>query len=244
MSESVKADLMMGFTDQGGGYVWAESMLDVAPDDKFLNDYVVAPTADYFSSFFEVKSFSFAMAAKGDDKDTGAMSQKQQQEASGLPKVVQDAFTRWRSATDEEAKKIHFPVEFNTFTFSRLLDGASPTFFQACCNSTSFKSAALVKRVSVGTTKDRLGKARGFLRFDFRDVLMTGINWDDGELVTENCTFICRAMRVRYKQQRSDGTIDNEIANAIWPNRKASILDSIDDPRLILILSELENYAQ
>jgi len=241
MSESVKADLMMGFVGPKG-IVWAESTLEVAEGDSFLKDYIVAPSADYFSSFFEVKSFNFAMAVKGADQAAGALSKQQAQQAqqaSGGTKPPKDAFERWRSATDEEAKTMHFPVEFNTFTFSRLLDGASPTFFQACCNSTTFTSAALVKRVSVGATpSDPLGKARGFLRFDFREVLMTGIEWADGELVTENCTFICRAMRVRYKQQKFDGGFETDVPRAVWPDPRG-LGGSIDDPKLEAILAEL-----
>ena len=111
-------------------------------------------------------------------------------------------------------------MEFNAFSFTRLLDAASMPFFNCCCNSVSFKSAALVKRLSVGVVGDNRMRPMGFLRFDFRDVLLTGVNWDDGDLVSESCTFICRAMRVRYKQQDVKGTVPSKwTSQAVWPHR-------------------------
>jgi hypothetical protein len=72
-----------------------------------------------------------------------------------------------------------------------------------CCNSKSFASATLIKRKAAGT--DTSGHA--FLRIDFKDVLVIGLDWDSGDVVKEKCKFICRGVKVQYKPQTSDGSL-------------------------------------
>ena len=60
----------------------------------------------------------------------------------------------------------------------------------------------------------------GYLRIDFRDVLLTGLAWDDGDMVTERITFICKAMRLRYKPQRADGSLASPAPDAVWDQMK------------------------
>lgn len=240
MADQSRADLLMKFTDKGGNPVWAECRLDVSEGDTFMKDFDATSTSEEYSPYFEVKSFDFAIAVRPQDKGVGAIS-KQAASAGGRASAASDEFLRWRSAKEEEYQDIHFPVEFNAFSFSRLLDAASMPFFTACCNSASFKSATLVKRVSVGTAEGNAVRPMAFLRFEFRDVLLTGVNWDDGELVTEKCTFICRAMRVQYKQQDANGSLPrNESSRAVWPHVEKSLLSMIDH-QLRGILQDLEN---
>lgn len=241
MAEETKADLMMSFRPTAGSYVEAESTLDVASTDNFLSDYETAPSQAYYSSFFEVASFDFTMNVKSKDDAVGALS-RQPQAVTGRPSPQAEAFSRWRSAKEDEYRKIHYPVEFNEFRFSRLIDAASPTFFQACCNSTSFHSAALVKRVLIGEAGSTEVRARGYLRFDFRGVLLTGVDWSDGDLVQEQCTFICRAMRLRYKQQLVTGTLTEVVSTSIWPNPSGS-LGKIEDMKLLAMVLELMQYG-
>lgn len=241
MVDQSRADLVMRFTDKYGAPILAESTLDVDSKDSLMEGFEPTSSADDYSNFFEVNTFSFAIVVKPGDKDIGALSKQTAAAAAakGTSPVAADAFLRWRSADEGDYRKIHYPVEFNAFNFTRLLDAASMPFFMSCCNSTSFKSAALVKRVSVGTAGDDTKKPMGFLRFDFRDVLMTGVNWDDGDLVSESCTFICRAMRVRYKQQSAAGSLPATYSTqAVWPNPAplgGDVLDSV----LLAMIQEL-----
>ena len=46
-----------------------------------------------------------------------------------------------------------------------------------------------------------------FLRIDFTDVLVIGVDWDSGDVVKEKCKFICRGVKVQYKPQTSDGSL-------------------------------------
>jgi type VI protein secretion system component Hcp len=217
MSGNVRSDLVMLFTDKSGGPVWAESTLDVAKADPMMKGFNPITEYDDYSNFFEVTSFNFSVALRPNDQGVGSLSQASQGPSSVAP-AAQDQFSRWRSAKADEYKKILFPLEFDTFSFSRVIDGASPVFFNACCNQESFKTAALVKRVAVGDG-DSVRHTLGFLRLDFRDVLLTGVNWDDGDMVTESCTFICKAMRVRYRAQMAQGSLE-QATEANWDQQK------------------------
>jgi type VI protein secretion system component Hcp len=217
-----KSDIVMMFVDSSGTAVLAESTLDVLKGDPFMaagwtgGKPVPAFEAitDYndYSNFFEVTSFNFNIKLNPRDDSQSKLSGASK--SSGAH-VVSDQFSRWRSASNEDVKDIPLPVDFDNFTFTRVIDGASPRFFDACCNQVSFQSAVLVKRVAVGGGLGTavVQRSVGFLRFDFRDVMLTSVDWDDGDLVTESCTFICKAMRVRYRQQRASGRFDDESAS-------------------------------
>jgi len=216
-----KSDIVMMFVDNSGAAVLAESTLDVLKGDPFMAAASISgkkvpafeAITDYndYSNFFEVKSFNFNI--KLNPRDDAQSKLSGATKSSGAH-VVADQFSSWRSASNEDFKRIPLPVDFDNFTFTRVIDGASPRFFDACCNQVSFQSAALVKRVAVGGgAGNAVQRSVGFIRFDFRDVMLTSVDWDDGDLVTESCTFICKAMKVRYRQQRASGKFDDESAS-------------------------------
>lgn len=220
-----KTDLVMQFVLDGQP-VWAECALDIAPGDTLMSDF---KSADYdnYSSFFEASNFSMSLSVKENDESSNGLSQHVRQPAQQTKSPVTGPFSRWRSATTpQEAKALasKYPVEFDTFTFERVIDRASPIFFQSCCTSTTFDSAVLVKRMSQG---DQGGGSRptvGYLRIDFTKVLITGIHWDDGDVVKETCEFICRSMKLKYRKQKADGTIASGPGTefgAFWPNDRS-----------------------
>jgi len=131
--------------------------------------------------YLEVKSFDFSITVKLEDKEVSSLSKKAASSSGGRKLAEPDTFERWRSVEGNEWRGMHFPVEFDKFSFTRLLDAASMPFFTACCNSVSFYSASLVKRVSVGIAGSDQKKPMDFLRFDFRDVLLIDVCWSDGE---------------------------------------------------------------
>ncbi len=215
------SDIVMKFVYADGGPVFSESALDASGDDDFMKGF--KPITDYndYSNFFECSGFNFTAALKPKDQGVGALNQ-QGQAATGRAPAAADQFSRWRSASESEYQKITFPSIIDSFTFTRVIDSASPVFFSACCNQVSFRSAAMVRRVSVGQLGGEKRNAAGFLRMDFKDVLLTSVNWSDGELVTESCTFICKAMRIRYRQQTPDARLQGSF-EAFWnPNGQIS----------------------
>ncbi len=192
MVDTPKTDTVMKFEFQGTP-VFSECTLEVTKGDTLMDGFKAAQpgVASSYSNFFEVHDFDFEMSLKeGDTKevmtDTGA-------------------FARWRSAATSEYKDIKYPLEFDKFTFKRTIDRASPIFFKACCDSTSFDSATLVKRLSQGGDRPVMG----IMRIDFYTVLLTGLDWSDGELIQESCDFICQKMKITLRSQTVDGTISS-----------------------------------
>ena len=202
--------------------VWAECALDIAPNDTLMKDFLKNTNYDNYSNFFEVTNFDFSIALKESDESNNVISQQARNHQTQHPKLgANNAFARWRSATNAEYKSIYYPLEFDQFNFKRVIDSASPIFFQCCCESRTFDSAVLVKRVAQGDLGGPKNQSIAFLRIDFTKVLITGINWDDGDLVTESCEFICQGMKVTYRRQKEDGTVAGGAGNefsATWPN--------------------------
>jgi type VI protein secretion system component Hcp len=190
-------DLLMKFVAQGGEALNAECQTTVDPKDDLLHDFKTG-------KFFEIDEFNFgagledhdSAAEKPSDKLGGKYGEKLK---PGLGAHASRArFTNWLSGEQKV-----YPVDLEPFTFSRQMDQASPLLFKMCCNSISFASATLIKRKAAST--DVSGRA--FLRIDFKDVLVIGVDWDSGDVVKEKCKFICRGVKVQYKPQMPDGTL-------------------------------------
>ncbi|HVY16441.1 MAG TPA: type VI secretion system tube protein Hcp [Rhodopila sp.] len=191
MAESApKTDTVMKFEFEKKP-VYAECTLSVASGDSLMDGFRpgVAGVKSSYSNFFEVHDSNFSMSLKEDD------SMKTSGDAG--------PFASWRSATDEEAEKIKYPFEFDKFSFKRTVDQASPLFFYNCCNSITFDSATVVKRLNQGGDRPSMG----IMRIDFYTVLLTGVDWTDGELIQESCEFICQKMKITLRRQGANGVI-------------------------------------
>ena len=229
-------DIAMKFMDENGDAVYAESTLAVDPNDPFMKDF--HPITDYknYSDFFEVESFDFAMNLKPKDAGSGNLSRAATQPGQPAPrtgttpagapgagakaKQAGDEFQRWRSATEDEAKKIKFELQFDSFRFSRVIDGASPLFFQNCSRQKPFRSVVLVKRVAnTGATK-QIHQSLAFMRVEFKEVLLKSLKWSDGELVTEACEFVCESLEFKYRQQQAGGNLLAITPPATWDRKR------------------------
>ena len=206
-----KADMVMQFVRKdGGGPVLAECALETDPDDKFLTGFT-PQTYDTYSDFFEITKFEFGVEVKDEDaskkKDKGGTHKDPKGKDGKDSSKGKGAFLSWRAATDSDVKTIQYPLEPDKFSFERQIDSASIVFFEACCKSQTFEKATLVKRVQ--TTPDK--PAQGFLQMIFYQVMITGLNWDDGEMLNETCEFICRGFEVFYRLQNFDGSLGEKI---------------------------------
>jgi type VI protein secretion system component Hcp len=222
MTDQTSSDLLMRFINRPTRKhpertVLAESMLDIPKEDKFLEGFEVAPTADDWSNFFEISSFGISLAAKPQDQTPQGHDNKKAG-VGGTPRAAGgewNTFYRWASQRSNTGPpKIR--VEFERFSFSRIIDVASMTFFQQCCDQDSFEEAILVKRVSTGLQGGDKRQSMGYLKFVFSDVLLVSFGWDDGELITENCEFICKKMTLNYKQQDAAGMLSKPVGQLIW----------------------------
>jgi len=230
MADDNATDLVMKFVFEGRP-VWAECALEIDPEDKLMKDFARNKGYDNYAEFFEVSGFDFGISLKENDDNPsnptvrnagrpgGQGGQPGQPGQPAKPRAM--PFASWRSAVGKTYQEIFFPLEFDDFNFERTIDAASPIFFQHCCNSKTFSSATLVKRLSQGEGTRESGtifSQVGFLRIDFREVLITSISWDDGDVVKEKVSFICKEMEIKYRQQDVSGKIIESKDHAIWPN--------------------------
>ncbi len=177
-------DLLMKFV-KGSDAIDAECQTTVDSKDDLLHDFKTG-------KFFEIDEFNFGVGLEDDN------SASEKRNPAGASHSHRTRFSNWLRG---ETKS--YPVDLEPFTFSRQMDQASPLLFEMCCDSKSFASATLIKRKAAGS--DVSGRA--FLRIDFKDVLVIGVDWDSGDVVKEKCKFICRGVKVQYKPQTADGTL-------------------------------------
>lgn len=199
MVDAPKTDTIMKFTYERQP-VESECTLAITRDDTMMLGFRAAQpgTRESYSNFFEVRDFDFGMSIK--------------ESSAGSNSTDTGPFASWRSAANEEWKTIakkDYPLEFDKFSFKRTTDRASPLLFKNCCNSTTFDSATVVKRLSQGGDRPVMG----VMRVDFYTVLITGIDWGNGDLIEESCDFICQKMKITLRTQAVDGTISsaNEV---------------------------------
>lgn len=111
---------------------------------------------------------------------------------------------------------LDYDIDVHPFSFSRQLDMASPIFLEHCAGVVPFAKATLVKRKFTGN----LGFHESYLRMIFTDVLLTGVEWDDGEVIKEKCSFVYRKIEVAYRPQKQDGSLDKEVPGVWQAKRK------------------------
>ena len=208
-------DILMRMMVTESTPLYAECQTEVTTDeDDFVFDY-------YNGQFFELTDFTFGMNL--DDKspsDTGSgggggitpanlLAAKARLRPLGGPSAgsiapppppaqaaSQGRFQSWKSATAAEITSMPpYEVKMDEFSVTRLYDMASPVLFEKCCNSDTFVSASIVKRKLIGAEM-----LRGFLRIDFDDVMITHVDWQNGENVKETLKFAFRKMTVQYRK--------------------------------------------
>jgi type VI protein secretion system component Hcp len=115
-------------------------------------------------------------------------------------------FQSWRAG-----KSVRYPLDVQPITFERLIDVSSTTLIQNCIDCISYDSATVIKRKPAG------GELAGevYLRMDFNGVLVTGVEWSDGDYVKETCTFICRSITVSYRAQLPHGGL-GPVVSGFW----------------------------
>jgi len=118
------------------------------------------------------------------------------------------SFARWRSATDDSWQQAGaYPAYINEFSFTRLIDMASPVLFDFCCRKESFPFVTFIKRKAAIAGSSTEPESLAYLRIDLANVLLTSIRWSDGDIVEETCQMKCQKMRIIYWQQDFDSTL-------------------------------------
>ncbi len=202
MSGQQSSEILMQIIDNSGNPLAADTQTEL---DKDEDDLVF----DYFNgTCFTVDNFSFGLKLDDSDSTTDTASPAGKSHGNAVGQSAQTGsqtpFGKWKSATSEEIRAMKpYKWGFDTFQVTRRFDQASPVLFQACARSTTFQSISMVKRKTVGG-----GMLQSFLRFDFGNVLITNVSWEDAEVIKETLEFLFRTVTVQYRRQAFDGTLN------------------------------------
>ena len=109
-------------------------------------------------------------------------------------------------------------VQMQDFHFTTRVSKASPALFLACATGQHMKEAKLAA-VKAGAMQQE------FLTWTFSDVLVSGYQTGgaEGDLVTDQVSLSFSKIKVEYKAQKADGSLDTPIV-AGWDkkaNKKA-----------------------
>ena len=115
-----------------------------------------------------------------------------------------------------------YPSRTDPFSVTRDYDRASPVLFDYCCNSKPIASASLIKRKDIGGSM-----LRGYLRFDFDNLLITKVSWKNSDPMKETLTFVFRSVTVKYRttkyQVGSDVAILQSLSDVSWSYKAAML---------------------
>ncbi len=216
MAEDAKTDILMLFQLEGQP-VWAEGALMIDPKDDLMSEFKPPPDFNSYSNYFQITEFELGMELAPKDGGSSASA------AKGAAPATQPGGTwsNWYQHKQGDFSANPYELKFNSGSFGRILDCASPVFFTSCCNKKEFSRAIIVKRMAQGENLKGVARLpRTYMRLDFTSVLIKSISWDDGDLVTEKCTFTAKKVIITYRQQKADGTVDGQLGDRIatWPS--------------------------
>jgi type VI protein secretion system component Hcp len=172
--------------------------------------FFVKPAVAPYANTRAALAMMQAAQAQGSAPDHAAARPGQPAKGETKPKAPKTKFSKWRNERAANAGSTRYPLEVEPVTFTRYMDQASTTLLQALFDSQSLASASIVRRIDTGSG------AAAYLRLDFTDLLIVGIDWDDDELIEEKFKFICRGVQVRFRPQNSDGSLGAAISGS-WP---------------------------
>jgi type VI secretion system Hcp family effector len=220
MADEPKTEMFMMITDESGNPIYAQCQTQLDSQDDLVQDFARG-------TYFQVDDFKFGMNI--DDKDpasnkevnqasplvaTRTGSSIEKSSALGDTKVVSAGsgpkFGKWKSATDDDVKKMKYPVKMDEVTITRRYDRASPVLFEKCALSETLTTAVLVKRKVIGNST-----LQTFFRIDFTNVLITKIDLEDEATIKETLHIIFRDIVVSYRKQLHDGTL-GPAGSANW----------------------------
>jgi type VI protein secretion system component Hcp len=226
MADKESNDVLMTFIDSNGRGVAAECTSAWDEDDvDMMQDFEDG-------KFFEVDDFDFGVNLGEDEGggdgggssfsgNLGENSLHAPPGHGGAPAAQNAEKKKAKSSSKRFAKyleggDIEFKPEVKEVTITKQVDMSSVRFLQSCLTYAKFQKAVLVKRKFTGGFDFH----EAFLRIEFKEPLITGIDWDEGDVVKEKIRFICRGITVAYKPQNNDGSL-GDARSASWnPPRK------------------------
>ena len=217
MADEVR-DALMKLTIKGSPVV-AEGTAVIGRDDTLAKGFVPGTKDNRWQgNFFAVTDYQFQIGLLADtDSDPTAVT-KQTMDAlreslknpQAKPKNSQGQFARFMDRPPGGSMRA-YSSNLEPVTITKQLDQTSLALFDACIKSTTIDNAVLIKRRGSGFTN-----LATYLRFEFTDVLITDLNWDEDDVVKEKITFVCRKAEVQYRMEKFSGELDAVLPKQTW----------------------------
>ena len=194
MAQGDSSDLIMKFV-LNNKPILADTRTNLVSSEGSNNELLAGFVAKHM---FEIDRFTFRAGTTDTEPALGAAQKNAKTTSANGTSSAKPNYAAWRAG-----KNVQYPVDLQPVTFSRSIDSASEFLIQNCIDSVSYDRATLIKRKAAGS----IAAGEVFLRLDFIGVLVVGIDWVDGDQVSETCHFICRSVTVTYRPQLPDGTL-------------------------------------
>jgi type VI protein secretion system component Hcp len=226
MADKDSIDVLMTFIDTSGNGVSAEGTTLWDKDDTdMMKDFEDG-------KFFEVDDFTFGVGlsdSEGSGGAEGGGSSSSRHTGDNVlhsrpgeehkSETAKGGRKGGRSSSSKFAKYIEtgqvgtmdFKAEVQEIIITRQIDISSIRFLQSCLTFKKFQKAVLVKRKFTGSYDFH----EAFLRLEFKEPLISGIEWDEGDVVKEKLKFVCRGIIAAYRPQNADGTL-GDARSAQW----------------------------
>ena len=209
----------------------AECQLSISPSDALALKKVPSPDNVYGGAFTpgsycQLDSFNFGVQVI--DKESAEHKDRLKKESEKPDSTKPDKkepktfdaskqeFYLWRTMTDTPTAQTEADIlgqlafKAGEFSLSRRIDCATPILFQMCCDQKPLGYVSILKRMQA---RPRSGSGAtpleqiSFLRVDFTDALITGVDWNDGEVLEEKLKFQATAMAFRFLSQDATGKL-------------------------------------
>jgi type VI protein secretion system component Hcp len=228
-------DILMQFPDVVGE---GHAALDTVANDPLV--------AGFKTGFFEVKEFDFGVNQIDDDgaaaqegpgqgwtdemlakhgftKDArGTILGKDGKPVPGL-EAKSARFKKFMDSGSAGRGKSNYPADLEPFGFTRDMDCGSLDLFKGLTALKTYPSVMMVKRRALGGSApgqiSSLAAMRGYLRFDFTDVLLISIDWDEDDVIKEKVKFVCRGIKITYYAEQAGGKLDKTLPAKVWSVR-------------------------
>ncbi len=103
-------------------------------------------------------------------------------------------------------------AKFEPFRVTKNIDSASPNLFYTCCVGGHYKELNLFVRRAGGTPSQ---SGQTYLQIGFKLVMVSNIQWSNGEVPTETISFDYGALQFKYTAQKQTGGL-GEAATTQW----------------------------
>lgn len=220
MADNSATDLLMVFLDQSGTSVGGECTTAFDTSDTTMMQNFTA------GSFFEVEDFGMSAGIEDSDssdleegdsssnanentlhgtgkgsKGSGKSGSKEKRKSAKFKRYVENGLP----ATSSGQNGLGYDVHLEEITITRQIDSASTKLLQLCLSQTPLQLAVVVKRKFTGN----MNYHEAYLRIEFKEPLLTSMEWEEGEVVKEKVKFVYRGITAVYKPQKPDGSLDS-----------------------------------